>query len=91
MGSGSMSTAQVTQYVGQMLNLKYGRDDELESDREGLKYMHVAGYKPEALIRVMEVLAEAGGGRQQNEFMSSHPSPANRIVKIKEELAKLKR
>jgi predicted Zn-dependent protease len=90
MGSGNMSTAQVAQYVGQMLNLKYGRDDELESDRYGLKYMHQSGYNPEKLINVMEILAASGGGRKQSEFMSSHPSPENRIAKIKEEIAKLK-
>jgi predicted Zn-dependent protease len=90
MGSGNMSTAQVAQYVGQMVNLKYGRDDELESDKFGVKYMYQSGYKPEAMITVMEVLQAAGGGKKQSEFMSSHPSPENRIAKIKEEIAKLK-
>jgi predicted Zn-dependent protease len=70
--------------------MKYGRDDELESDFYGIKYMHQAGYKPESMIRVMEVLAASGGGKRQNEFMSSHPSPENRIAKIKEAIANLK-
>jgi predicted Zn-dependent protease len=39
------------------------------------------------MIKVMKILEEAGGGKQQSEFSSSHPSPANRIIKIKEELA----
>jgi predicted Zn-dependent protease len=91
MGSGSMSTAQVAQYVGQMLNLKYGRDDETESDKYGLKYMYQSGYNPEKLIDVMQVLEASSGGRSgKSDFMSSHPSPANRIIKIKEEIAKLK-
>lgn len=89
MGSGNMGATQITQYVTQMLNMKYGRDDELESDKYGLRYMYQSGYKPEALIRVMEVLAASSGGRKQNEFMSTHPSPENRIQKIKEEIAKL--
>jgi beta-barrel assembly-enhancing protease len=90
MGSGSMSGAQVASYVGQMMNLKYGRNDELESDKYGIKYMYAAGYNPAKLIDVMEVLAKAGGGRGGSDFMSSHPSPENRVAKIKEELAKLK-
>jgi predicted Zn-dependent protease len=90
MGSGSMSTAQVAQYVGQIVNMKYGRDDETESDKFGVKYMYQTGYKPEAMISVMEVLQASGGGKSRNDFMSSHPSPENRIIKIKEEIAKLK-
>jgi predicted Zn-dependent protease len=90
LGSGSMSSAQVAQYVGNMMNMKYGRDDETESDVYGLKYMYQSGYKPEALIAVMEVLqASSGGARGGSDFMSSHPSPANRMIKIKEEIAKL--
>lgn len=86
---GGMGTAQIAQYVGSMVNMKFGRDDELESDKYGLHYMHEAGYKPDQMIRVMEILQEASGGQRQSEFSSSHPSPENRIVKIKEEIAKM--
>ena len=87
-----MSGTQVAQMVSQMMNLKYGRTDELESDKYGLRYMDAAGYKPEQMIRVMEILEEAGGGKGQerSEFSSSHPSPENRIIKIKEEIAKIR-
>jgi predicted Zn-dependent protease len=86
---GGMGTAQIAQYVGSMVNMKFGRDDELESDKYGLRYMKAAGYKPEQMIQVMEILAEASGGKKQSEFSSSHPSPENRIIKIKEEIAKM--
>jgi len=33
-------------------------------------------------------LAEAGGGQQGDEFMSTHPSPENRTAKIKEHISK---
>jgi predicted Zn-dependent protease len=88
--SGAMSTGQIAQVVANMVSMKYGRNDELESDTYGIRYMHESGYKPESMIKVMEILAEASGGSRQNEFMSSHPSPENRIAKIKEEIAKLK-
>ena len=90
MGSGSMSGAQIASYVGQMVNLKYGRNDELESDKYGVKYMYQSGYNPEKLIDVMQVLKASSGGGSRNDFMSSHPSPDNRMEKIKEEIAKLK-
>lgn len=88
MGSGSMSGAQVAQMVGQMQMLKYGRDDELESDRLGLRLMAEAGYDPRALIRVMQILEKAGGGSRTPEWQSSHPVPANRIQQINETIAK---
>jgi predicted Zn-dependent protease len=89
MGS-DMSGAQIASVVSNMINLKYGRNDELESDKYGLHYMHDSGYEPESMIRVMEILDQASGGRKQSEFQSSHPSPENRIIKIKEELETMK-
>jgi predicted Zn-dependent protease len=64
--------------------MKFSRDDELESDALGVRFMMQAGYNPEALIGVMEILAEANGGSGGSDFMSSHPSPDNRIEKIRE-------
>lgn len=82
------SSAYIAQYVANMLNMKYGREDELESDDFGVKYLIQSGYKPEALLQVMRVLAEASGGNAPPEFASTHPSPANRIEKIKSAITK---
>lgn len=84
------STAAMAQYIGNMINLKYGRDDELESDHFGVKYMYESGYNPESLIDVMKVLEDVSGGQRQSEFMSSHPSPANRVTEIQKAIAELK-
>jgi predicted Zn-dependent protease len=46
------------------------------------------GRDPEAMVQVMEILAEAGGPDRPAEFQSTHPNPENRIVKIKEAMAK---
>ncbi len=81
-GSGSMNSAQIAGYVGQMMNMKYGRDDELESDEYGVKYCHEAGYDARAALAVMKILAESSGGSERSEFGSTHPSPANRIEQI---------
>ncbi|HAX48958.1 MAG TPA: M48 family metalloprotease [Ignavibacteria bacterium] len=81
----------ISRFVGNMVNMKYGRDDELESDDYGVKYMIQAGYKPEAMIEVMRILKEASGGGNQPEFMSTHPSADNRIEKLKEVIAKYKK
>lgn len=71
-------------FIGSMVNMKYGREDELESDRYGVKYLIDAEYKPDAMIEVMTILKDASGGSTRPEFMSTHPSPDNRIEKIKE-------
>jgi predicted Zn-dependent protease len=70
-----------------MASLKYGRTDELEADREGVKYMVAAGYDPRSMITVMEILKQASGGSRMPEFFSSHPDPGNRIERIKEAIA----
>ena len=87
-GSGDYSTAQIGQVVGSMINMSYGREDEIESDSLGIRIMTEAGYDPRAMIRVMEVLAKASGGSRQPEFMSTHPAPENRAERIQQEIAK---
>lgn len=83
----SYQSAAVLQMIGQLVNLKYGRDDELESDRLGVRLISEAGYDPRALIGVMEVLQSASKGGRQPEFFSSHPNPQNRITRIREAIA----
>ncbi|MDZ4404251.1 M48 family metallopeptidase [Prosthecobacter sp.] len=80
--------AHIAHMVAQYKVMKFSRDDELESDALGVRFMLQAGYNPEALIGVMEILAEASGGSSGSDFMSSHPSPDNRIEKIREAIAR---
>jgi len=74
--------------VGQNLILKNGRGDELESDDLGVRFMLRAGYDPEEMIDVMEILKAAAGPNRVPEFQSSHPDPDNRIEKIRESIEK---
>ena len=50
-----------------------------------------AGYHPEEMIGVMEILKAAAGPKRVPEFQSTHPDPENRIEKIKEAIAKYKK
>lgn len=82
----------IAQYVGKMITMKYGRDDELEADKFGVKYMIQSGYNPEKMIDVMEILKEASGGKDRpSEFQSTHPDPDHRIIEIKKALEQYKR
>ncbi|NVK22788.1 MAG: M48 family metalloprotease [Kangiellaceae bacterium] len=80
----SAGVAGAAQMIGQMVNMKYGREDELQSDQLGVRFMTSAGYDPRSLMAVMKILAEANGGKKMPEFFSTHPNPANRIERIKE-------
>jgi beta-barrel assembly-enhancing protease len=80
----SQNTAQVALLIGQLINLKFGRDDELESDRFGVRFMSEAGYDPRGMIDVMQILASASEGNAPPEFFSTHPNPENRIERIEE-------
>jgi len=80
----SARTAQMAALIGGLVNMSYGREDELESDRLGVRFMADAGYNPNAMVQVMEILAESSEGGGQPEFFSTHPNPENRIAKIQE-------
>ena len=87
-GSGDASATQMAQAVGSMINMKYGRDQELESDDFGVRMMMEAGYDPRALLEVMDILEQASGPNRQPEHMSTHPSPENRREMIMDAMKK---
>lgn len=82
---------QIAQTVANMRVMKYGRDDELESDALGIRFMIEAGYNPEEMIGVMDILAKASKGGSQPEFMSTHPAPENRAERIRELIAEYRK
>ena len=77
----------MAQMVNQMIQLRYSRGDEIESDEYGLRYMAQAGYDPSAMLDVMKILAEASGGRGGPDFLATHPHPDARFENIKKFLA----
>jgi len=68
----------IAQSVANMIQLKYGRGQELQSDNLGVRFMIEAGYDPNNLTAVMEILKQAAGPNRTPEFQSSHPDPENR-------------
>lgn len=79
--------AVLAQAVNQLVSLQYGREDELESDRLGVRFMSEAGYNPQAMVEVMRILQTASGGTGKPEFLSSHPNPGNRLQRLQELIA----
>ena len=73
---------------GQLVTLKFGRDDESESDLIGMELAARAGYDPGAGVTLWQKMLEASKGAPP-EFMSTHPPGEKRIKEIEEKLPKV--
>lgn len=67
--------------------LPFSRKQEYEADKLGLIFMTMAGYDPESAVTFWESMST--GGSSMPEFLSTHPSDANRIAAIKELLPEM--
>jgi predicted Zn-dependent protease len=67
----------------QLMQAKYSRDDELEADRYGMKYMKRVGYDQQAAIALQELFLQRfeSGKRQStgSDWFASHPPSAERV------------
>lgn len=85
----SRGSAAVAALIGNLVNMRFGRNDELESDKLGVRFTGEGGYDPRAMLEVMRILAEAASGPRPPEFFSTHPNPDRRVQRIEAEIAKL--
>ena len=75
-----------------LLFLKFGRDDESEADRLGIRYMTRIGYNPWEMESVFHTLEHVSGRSELSIFpdwLLSHPSPETRIDDIGKVIASL--
>jgi len=73
---------------GQLLTLKFSREDESEADIVGMELAARAGYEPKAGVSLWQkMLAVSNGAPPQ--FLSTHPSGATRIQDIEAKLPKV--
>ena len=89
---GSEAIAQMADIGATAWMQGYGRDNEMEADRLGLQYATQAGYRPEAMARVLKVLKDQESfelqsakdeGREPNIYhgvFSDHPAPDARAI-----------
>ena len=62
----------------------FSRKQESEADYLGLIFSSLSGYDIRETVKVWERMKEYNKGKTPPEFMSTHPSPDNRIKKINE-------
>ncbi len=67
-----------------VLFLKYGRDDELQSDQLGAKYAVTGGWDPRAVPAFLATLGRMREGSEKGipNWLSTHPEPASRVAEI---------
>lgn len=73
---------------GQLLTLKFGREDESEADLVGMELAARAGYNPRAGVSLWNKMGQASKGAPP-QFLSTHPSGPTRIRDIEANLPKV--
>ena len=77
-----MNTVGMLSQLGIMF--PFNRKQESEADYLGLIFSSLSGYDIRETRKIWERMKEYNKGKEQSEFMSTHPSPNNRIKKINE-------
>ncbi len=78
----------------QAARLAYAREDELEADRLGAKYLKAAGFDPKAMLAFLETLHDVQGkeshylprGMARPQYALTHPYVPERTRAVKEAL-----
>ncbi len=78
----------------QLIQTKYSREQELEADQYGMRYMKAAGYDPTGAVTLQETfvrLAEQGNRKQSwlEGLFASHPPSTERVAQNRRLLAEL--
>jgi len=73
---------------GQLLTLKFSREDESEADLVGMELDARAGYDPRAGVSLWRKMSAASKGAPP-QWMSTHPASSTRINEIEQNLAKV--
>ena len=77
-----MNTVGLLSQLGIMF--PFNRKQESEADYLGLIFSSLSGYDIREATKIWERMKEFNKGKTPSEFMSTHPSPDNRIKKIEE-------
>jgi len=71
--------------------LGYGRDNELQADSLGTEFANKAGYDPQGMVQLLEILKSLNEREPSSveEFFMSHPRTSIRIKEVNKEIVKM--
>ncbi len=79
LGAGEAGTDLGNVFYKTFFGLPNSRLHETEADRIGVEIAARAGYDPRAAVTLWQKMSKQAGGSRGPEFLSTHPSPENRI------------
>ncbi len=79
-----------TNVVMSLVFSSYSRKDEYEADRLGIKYMGLANYDPNGMIKVFQILKEDSKGPDVPLILRTHPYLDDRIQAAKKEIERIR-
>jgi predicted Zn-dependent protease len=88
LATGNGTGSRLAMMTNQVMSLSYSREDEAESDTAGLDYLVKAGYDPNSMVRIQEILLKEHTLRRELEFYSTHPHPETRLEDIRRRIAR---
>jgi predicted Zn-dependent protease len=78
--------------ASQALSQAYGRGDELESDKYGMRFMSIAGYDPQGAVTLQQTFVRLSEGHETdwiNGLFASHPPSKDRVEANRKTAAEL--
>jgi predicted Zn-dependent protease len=78
----------LTGYGAQLLSLRFSRGDESEADLVGMEIAARAGYDPRAAVSLWQKMGRASKNAPP-EWLSTHPSGANRMAELERNLPRV--
>lgn len=69
----------------------FSREDELQADDLGLRYLTAAGYDPRGMVRMFQGLqsVEGGSSRPLGGLLATHPATAERIERLQRRIDRM--
>lgn len=96
--TGNSQVGQIAGQAAKLYTLRFSRQQELQADDLGVRYLSTGGYDPVALSSMLTSLAEQntldqqagseGGGTP--EWASTHPDPAGRVQRARQQAAQVR-
>ncbi len=89
LGDASEAVVALAGYAGNLTDLKFGRDQERESDEKGVALMARAGFDPQGAVAFFGMLAEESGdvggvADRALAIVSTHPASTERTERLRE-------